>query len=254
MNPNFLKHILKCLFQKMTNPEYSILLPTYNERENLPIMVYLLEKYLKDISYEIIVIDDGSPDGTQDVCKKLQKAYGEDKVVLRPRPSKLGLGTAYIHGLKFAKGKFIIIMDADLSHHPKYIPEMIELRKRKNLDIVIGTRYSQGGGVSGWNLKRKVLSKRGNICSSLVLDFRVSDSTGSFRVYRKDVFKDLVSKCISKGYVFQMEIMFRAQRDGLKIGEVPIAFVDRFYGSSKYGVNEFYDWAKNLWKLFSTVE
>ncbi|PAV76260.1 hypothetical protein WR25_02179 [Diploscapter pachys] len=167
----------------MTNPEYSILLPTYNERENLPIMVYLLEKYLKDINYEIIVIDDGSPDGTQDVCKKLQKEYGEDKVVLRPRPSKLGLGTAYIHGLKFAKGKFIIIMDADLSHHPKYIPEMIELRKRKN-----------------------------------------------------------------------MEIMFRAQRDGLKIGEVPIAFVDRFYGSSKYGVNEFYDWAKNLWKLFSTVE
>ena len=97
--------------------KYSILLPTYNERENLPLIVWLLVKYLKEIDFEIIVIDDGSPDGTLDVGKKLQEIYGDDTVVLRPREKKLGLGTAYVHGLKHAKGDFIIIMDADLSHH-----------------------------------------------------------------------------------------------------------------------------------------
>ena len=97
--------------------KYSILLPTYNERENLPIIVWLLVKYLKDIDFEVIVIDDGSPDGTLDVAKKLQEIYGAETVVLRPREKKLGLGTAYVHGLEHAKGDFIIIMDADLSHH-----------------------------------------------------------------------------------------------------------------------------------------
>ena len=97
--------------------KYSILLPTYNERENLPIIVWLLVKYLKELDFEIIVIDDGSPDGTLDVAKKLQEIYGEETVVLRPREKKLGLGTAYVHGLKHAKGDYIIIMDADLSHH-----------------------------------------------------------------------------------------------------------------------------------------
>ncbi len=100
-----------------TNPTYSILLPTYNERENLPVIVWLLIKHLEGLDFEIIVIDDGSPDGTLEVATKLQDIYGTDKIVLRPRAKKLGLGTAYIHGLKHAKGDFIVIMDADLSHH-----------------------------------------------------------------------------------------------------------------------------------------
>ena len=99
--------------------KFSILLPTYNERENLPIIIWLLVKYLDqdNLDYEIIVIDDGSPDGTLEIAQQLQSIYGEDKIVLRPREKKLGLGTAYVHGLKHAKGNFIIIMDADLSHH-----------------------------------------------------------------------------------------------------------------------------------------
>ncbi|OTF83201.1 dolichol-phosphate mannosyltransferase-like protein [Euroglyphus maynei] len=100
--------------------EYTILLPTYNESENLPIIVWLLDKYLQDYMYEIIIIDDNSPDGTIDVAKQLQTIYGEDKIVLKPRKAKLGLGTAYLHGLKFARGKFVIIMDADLSHHLRF--------------------------------------------------------------------------------------------------------------------------------------
>ena len=105
----------------MSKPKYSILLPTYNERENLPIIVWLLVKYL-DGSYpfEVIIIDDGSPDGTLEVAKELQELYGAEKIVLRPREKKLGLGTAYIHGIKHAQGDFIIIMDADLSHHVSF--------------------------------------------------------------------------------------------------------------------------------------
>ena len=115
----------------MAKDKYSVLLPTYNERDNLPIIVWLLVKYFNeaDIDYEIIVIDDGSPDGTLDVAKQLEKIYGSDRIVLRPRAKKLGLGTAYIHGMKHATGNFIVIMDADLSHHPKFIPEFIKKQK-----------------------------------------------------------------------------------------------------------------------------
>merc|ERR1712038_1858637 len=121
-----------------------------NEKDNLPIMVWLLVKYFGEakLAYEIIVIDDGSPDGTLEVAKKLQEIYGEETVVLRPREKKLGLGTAYVHGLKHAKGDFIIIMDADLSHHPKFIPEFIKLQGENDYDIVTGTRYAGGGGVN----------------------------------------------------------------------------------------------------------
>ena len=128
--------------------KYSILLPTYNERENLPIIVWLLVKYLQDLDFEIIVIDDGSPDGTLEVAKGLQKIYGEDRIVLRPRAKKLGLGTAYLHGIKEAKGSFCVIMDADLSHHPKFILDMIAKQQEGDYDVVSGTRYDLGGGAS----------------------------------------------------------------------------------------------------------
>lgn len=116
----------------------SILLPTYNERENLPVIVWMLVKYLDQASlnYEIIVIDDASPDGTLEVAKKLQSHYGSKKIVLKPRAGKLGLGTAYVHGLGHATGNLIVIMDADMSHHPKFIPQFLKLLKEKKLDIV----------------------------------------------------------------------------------------------------------------------
>jgi dolichol-phosphate mannosyltransferase len=116
----------------------SILLPTYNEKENLPVIIWMLIKYLDQASldYEIIVIDDASPDGTLEVAKKLQQHYGSKKIVLKPRAGKLGLGTAYVHGLGHATGNFIVIMDADMSHHPKFIPKFLKLLYEKKLDIV----------------------------------------------------------------------------------------------------------------------
>ncbi|PIO62534.1 glycosyltransferase, group 2 family protein [Teladorsagia circumcincta] len=203
---------------------------------------------------QVIIIDDASPDGTQEVAERLRSEYGSEKIVLKPRQGKLGLGTAYIHGLKYARGNFIILMDADLSHHPKFIPEMIELQRRENLDIVTGTRYAQSGGVYGWDVKRKTISKGANFLAQFLLNPGVSDLTGSFRLYRKEVLACLISESVSKGYVFQMEMMFRASKKGYKIGEVPISFVDRCFGESKLGSQEIIGYVKGLLYLFFFVD
>ncbi|KAM8716459.1 hypothetical protein ACLKA7_003350 [Drosophila subpalustris] len=235
--------------------KYSILLPTYNEKDNLPIIIWLIVKYMKasGYEYEVIVIDDGSPDGTLDVAKDLQKIYGEDKIVLRPRTAKLGLGTAYIHGIKHATGDFIIIIDADLSHHPKFIPEFIKLQESGDYDIVSGTRYAGNGGVYGWDFKRKLISRGANFLSQVLLRPNASDLTGSFRLYKKPVLEKCIASCVSKGYVFQMEMLVRARQHDFTIAEVPITFVDRIYGTSKLGGTEIIQFAKNLLYLFATT-
>lgn len=235
--------------------KFSVLLPTYNERENLPIIIYLLVREFKkqNMDYEIIVIDDNSPDGTIDVAKQLQSAYGEDRILLRPRPGKLGLGTAYIHGLKSVSGDFVIILDADMSHHPKFIKEFVDLQEATKCDIVTGTRYRQGGGVYGWDFTRKLISCTANYLTQIMLWPGCSDVTGSFRLYKKDVLEHLVSSCISKGYVFQMEIMVRAKQHGFTVEEVPISFVDRVYGESKITSKEIFGFWMGLLNLFATT-
>ncbi|XP_068205726.1 dolichol-phosphate mannosyltransferase subunit 1 [Palaemon carinicauda] len=239
----------------MGEDKYSVLLPTYNERENLPIIIWLLCKYFEESSYdyEIIVIDDGSPDGTLEVAKKLQEIYGENRIVLRPRAKKLGLGTAYIHGIKHATGNFVIIMDADLSHHPKFIPQFIKKQQEGDYDVVSGTRYTGDGGVYGWDLKRKIISRGANYVTQVLLRPGASDLTGSFRLYRKEVLQKLVESCVSKGYVFQMEMIIRARQFNYTIGEVPISFVDRVYGESKLGGSEIIGFVKGLLYLFATT-
>ena len=225
----------------------SIILPTYNEKENLPIIVWLLFKYLQDeVDFEIIIIEDGSPDGTLEVAKQLQDIYGTDNIVIQNRGKKLGLGTAYKAGLELATGDYIILMDADLSHHPKYIPEFIKKATECKYDIVTGTRYSGGGGVYGWDLKRKLISCGANTLTQMALGPSVSDLTGSFRLYKKSVLRTLIGMSKSKGYAFQMEIIVLAEQKGYKIGEVPISFVDRVYGQSKMGMDEIVRFAFGL--------
>ncbi|RCH96447.1 dolichol-P-mannose synthesis, partial [Rhizopus stolonifer] len=174
-----IEHAILNIQDNMTQNKYTVILPTFNERDNLPIITWLLVKTFKEhaIDWEIVIVDDNSPDGTQDVAKDLIQIYG-DRIQLRPRAGKLGLGTAYVHGLQFATGTHIIIMDADFSHHPKFIPQMIKLQQEKNFDIVSGTRYKSGGGVYGWDLKRKLVSRGANFLATLMLRPHASDLTG----------------------------------------------------------------------------
>eukprot|EP01053_Blabericola_migrator_P002653 Blabericola_migrator_1__2652@NODE_1752_length_3856_cov_389_225653_g1129_i0_p3_GENE_NODE_1752_length_3856_cov_389_225653_g1129_i0NODE_1752_length_3856_cov_389_225653_g1129_i0_p3_ORF_typecomplete_len240_score37_24Glycos_transf_2/PF00535_26/3_8e33Glyco_tranf_2_3/PF13641_6/2_6e20Glyco_transf_21/PF13506_6/2_7e03Glyco_transf_21/PF13506_6/0_0021Glyco_tranf_2_2/PF10111_9/0_006Glyco_tranf_2_4/PF13704_6/0_044CAP59_mtransfer/PF11735_8/0_27_NODE_1752_length_3856_cov_389_225653_g1129_i010311750 len=235
--------------------DYSIVIPTYNEKENLPIVVALIYEalatgYLAKDKWEILIVDDNSPDGTATVCEQLQKAFSDINLRLHRRPGKLGLGSAYMDALALVKGKFVILMDADLSHHPKFIPHMIETQKVYQADIVSGTRYSLGGGVHGWDFKRILISRTANFLAHLLLDPKCSDLTGSFRLYRREALSIIMKQMISRGYVFQMEVITRASRLNLKIVEVPISFVDRIYGESKLGPMEIVEYGKGLLKLF----
>lgn len=236
--------------------KYTVILPTYNERENLPIIFYLLQKTFESskLSYQVVIVDDSSPDNTLEVAQALQKSYGKDVITIVSRKGKLGLGTAYVAGLKVSEGDRIILMDADLSHHPKFIPEMIQVMDNKNVDLVSGTRYRKGGGVYGWDLKRKVTSKGANFLASFLLDpGKASDLTGSFRLYKREAIEKILPMVKSKGYAFQMEILILAKKEGFTLGEVPITFVDRIYGESKLGANEIILYLKGLIQLFFTT-
>ncbi|CAH7690670.1 family 2 glycosyltransferase [Phakopsora pachyrhizi] len=239
----------------MAEEKYSVILPTYNERRNLPIIVWLIARTFTEcqLEWEVVIVDDASPDGTQEIAEQLQRLYGSHRIILRPRSGKLGLGTAYVHGLSACTGSFTIIMDADFSHHPKFIPKFITLQKSKNLDVVTGSRYIRGGGVHGWDFKRKLVSRGANLVTSLALAPGVSDVTGSFRLYRTTILKKLMEQTTSKGYVFQMEIIVRARAMGCSIGEVPITFVDRLYGDSKLGKDEILGFVKGVWELLWSV-
>jgi dolichol-phosphate mannosyltransferase len=234
---------------------YSVILPTYNERENLPIIYYLIDKTFKEakLDYQVVIVDDSSPDNTLEVAQAIQKSYGKEHVSIVSREGKLGLGTAYVAGLKAAKGDRIILMDADLSHHPKFIPKMVELMNSSKVEIVTGTRYALGGGVYGWDLKRKITSKGANFLADFLLNPGVSDLTGSFRLYERHVLEQVLPQIKCKGYAFQMEIIVRSKKAGFKVREVPITFVDRIYGESKLGLNEITMFVKGLMQLFFTT-
>jgi len=245
---------------------YSIILPTYNERDNLPLITQLLHDTLTDakLNYEIIVVDDSSPDNTLEVAKSLQQLFGKDHFQIVSRPGKLGLGSAYSAGLKASSGQRIILMDADLSHHPKFIPQMIAVMlennnnnnssSKKKMDIVSGTRYRKGGGVAGWDTFRKLTSCGANFLAAFLLSTGgASDLTGSFRLYERSAIELILPQVQCKGYAFQMEILVRAHNAGMTIGEVPITFVDRIYGESKLGANEILMYLKGLLQLFFTT-
>jgi len=234
---------------------YSVILPTYNEKENLPIIYYLIDKAFNDakLSYEVVIVDDSSPDNTLKVAQAIQKSYGKQHVQIVSRKGKLGLGTAYIAGLKVARGDRVVLMDADLSHHPKFIPQMIEEMDATKVEIVTGTRYALGGGVSGWDLKRKITSKGANFLADFLLNPGVSDLTGSFRLYERRVLDEILPLIRCSGYAFQMEIIVRSKKAGFNVNEIPITFVDRIYGDSKLGAKEIVLYIQGLVQLFFTT-
>lgn len=215
-------------------------------------MIWLLDKHFKE-EHEVIVVDDNSPDKTYEVAEELAQMYGKDRVRLLKRAGKLGLGSAYIDGLKLCTGNFVFLMDADMSHHPRHMADFIAKQRAENLDVVTGTRYAHGGGIAGWDLKRVITSRGANLLANLMLQPSVSDLTGSFRLYKREVLEDLMTRVNGRAYVFQMEVIVRAEKAGYTIGEVPICFVDRLYGESKLGANEIIAYAKGLWALFMDI-
>ena len=232
---------------------YSIILPTYNERENLPLILWMIDKHLGEIdniTYEVIIVEDNSPDGTFQIAKQMQDFFGMSKIKILQRSGKLGLGSAYADGLKLVSGNFVFLMDADLSHHPKYMRNFIERQKEDDNDVVVGTRYNFGGGVTGWDFGRILTSRGANLLAALFLTRSFSDLTGSYRLYKREVLERLIKEVKGKTYVFQMEVLCRAEKLGYSIVEFPIIFVDRIYGRSKLGASEIVSYIKGVWSLF----
>jgi len=215
----------------------SVIVPTYNERENLPILIETINKVFVEekIVGEIVIIDDNSPDGTGQLAEQLRRKYKFLKVI--HRPSKLGLGSAYREGFRAAEGKLLFTMDADLSHDPAYMPQFIE--RAEHADVVIGSRYVEGGGIIGWGLYRKLVSKIANFLAGIVVGADVNDITSGYRAYRKEVLEKVpLEEIQSSGYAFQLEILYEIRKKGFKIDSVPIVFTDRRKGRSKLGMRE----------------
>jgi len=186
--------------------------------------------------FHVLVIDDGSPDGTADIVRQLQPQFN-NTVFLEERKGKLGLGTAYIHGFKWAIARgysYIFEMDADFSHNPADLPRLYEACKTGGADVAIGSRYVKGGGVVNWPGNRIALSKGGSLYTRLILWTPVADQTAGFMCYKKEVLETInLDEIHFVGYAFQIEMKFAAWKLGFKLKEVPIQFVDRKYGESK---------------------
>src|SRR3954462_11922268 len=211
----------------------TVLVPTYNERANVAPMIHALAKVLRD-GDRVIVIDDDSPDGTGDVADELAAELGFVDVLHRAQ--KEGLGPAYIAGFKrsLAQGAQLILeMDCDFSHDPKDLPRLIAAAE-EGADLVLGSRYVEGGSIPNWGLVRRAISRWGNLYAQAMLQSRLHDLTGGFKCFRRDVLETIDLDAIdSRGYAFQIETTYRVVRAGFRVVEVPIAFIDRTHGKSK---------------------
>jgi dolichol-phosphate mannosyltransferase len=210
-----------------------VIIPTYNEIENIEKMIRAV--FLLPTPFNILIVDDGSPDGTALKVKQLQQEFTE-RLFLQERKGKLGLGTAYIHGFKWAIAKqfdYIFEMDCDFSHNPN---DLIRLQQacENGADVSVGSRYIKGGNVKNWDKKRIILSYCASLYVRLILWFNVKDTTAGFKCYKKNVLESIQLDDIKfMGYAFQIEMKYTAYKKGFKITEVPIMFIDRVEGVSK---------------------
>ena len=213
--------------------EKLVIIPTYNESENISAILNAIFGLDKD--YHVLVVDDNSPDGTASIVKSLQRQY-PNQLFLEQRAEKRGLGTAYIHGFKWAidKGyRYIFEMDADFSHNPQDL-ERLYAACRLGADVAIGSRYVKGGKTENWDWDRNILSKGGALYTRLITWMPVKDPTAGFICYKKAVLETInLDEINFVGYAFQIEMKFAAWKLGFKIVEVSITFIDRKFGSSK---------------------
>jgi len=216
-----------------------IVIPTFNERENIQQLIPLIQKVLRESSIisssHILIVDDNSPDGTGRMAEELAQTFPNIHVIHRPQ--KLGIGSALKDGFEYALSKLnadiIIQMDADLSHHPAYIPRFIA-KIREGYDVVIGSRRVSGGRIVGWSLYRHVISYIANKIAQQVLRLNVQDCTSGYRAFTQTALHTIqYSTLTERGYALQIEVLYRCQQARLRIGEIPITFHNRKHGETK---------------------
>ena len=214
--------------------EKLVIIPTYNEKENIEDIIRAV--FTLHQGFHVLVIDDGSPDGTAQIVKQLQPSF-PNQLFIEERKGKLGLGTAYIHGFKWAiekRYKFICEMDADFSHNPADLARLVDACKTGGADLAIGSRYVTGGAVANWPQRRILLSKGASLYTRMITWMPVMDPTAGFVCYKRKVLETInLDKIQFVGYAFQIEMKFTAWKLGFKLIEVPIIFTDRTRGQSK---------------------
>jgi len=230
--------------------EVSIIIPTYNESENIvQVLKSIGEHVPKDIATEAIVVDDNSPDGTgkivEDYINDAQKKSGYTIDVIH-RKTKSGLSSAILDGIQHSSGETVVVMDRDFSHPPKIIPQLIEEIKTSKYDIVIASRYTEGGEVNGWSTKRKLISKTAKGIAKAGLGVNESDPMSGFLAFNRNILEGIKFDAI--GYKIRLEILVKTK--GAKVKEIPYTFTDRTRGSSKLDSSTMIDYVKSVWKLY----
>jgi dolichol-phosphate mannosyltransferase len=218
-----------------------VIVPTYNEKENIVDMIHAVLDQPHD--FHLLVVDDGSPDGTAQLVKDHMPQFN-NRLHLLERSGKLGLGTAYIAGFKWGLERnyeYIFEMDCDFSHNPKDLIRLLEACQQ-NKGVAVGSRYVKGGGAQDWPLNRKIISRGGSLYVNTILWLGVRDSTAGFVCYYHDVLRKIdLDRIQFIGYAFQIEMKYKAKRAGFKIAEVPIIFADRVKGTSKMSLGIFHE-------------
>jgi len=218
-----------------------VALATYNERESLPPLVDEILRHAPDV--HVLVVDDNSPDGTGQWCDERAKA--DARLHCLHRPGKLGLGTATLDAFRYSLAHnytYVVMMDADFSHHPRYLPALraaMNPGPGERVDVAIGSRYVPGGGTEGWPLRRRWMSRGVNLYARLLLGLTPRDCSGAFRCYRTETLRQVpLDRVRSRGYSFQEEILWHLKRAGARFEEIPIVFTDRRLGQSKINLGE----------------
>jgi dolichol-phosphate mannosyltransferase len=228
-------------------PRTLVVTPTYNETENVE---RLINKVLsQDPSIDMLIVDDNSPDGTAQIVEKLQQT--NNRIHLIKRAGKMGLGTAYVAGFKYAIERnfdYVMEMDADFSHDPNEIPKFIKLIQ--DYDVVLGSRYINGVRILNWPIRRLILSYTASLYTRIITGMPIKDTTGGYKCFNRKVLESIdLEKIHSNGYAFQIEMNYKAWKKGFKITELPITFVDRTHGTSKMSKKIVYEAVLLVWKL-----
>ena len=226
-----------------------VIIPTYNELDNVGPMANAI--MVLESAFDILFIDDQSPDGTAAVVEQLQSQFPE-RIHLEKRSGKLGLGTAYIHGFKWALAhgyEYVFEMDCDFSHNPKDLERLLA-ECESGVDVAVGSRYCRGGRVKNWPMKRILMSYFASVYVRLILWIGIKDTTAGFKCYRAEVLQKIkLDQVIFKGYAFQICMKFAALKHGFVVKEIPITFIDRVVGESKMSTGIFKEAFFGVWKM-----